>query len=286
MNSSPASRITEQQISHFHDDGYICLRQIFKPEWIEMLRQGLEKSMRQPGEFVWTYTEESDGRHFHNENRRWQDIEEYRQFIFESPVGGIVGKLAGWREACLLFDSAFMRSPGTATRTPWHQDLPYLCIGGAAALVSAWIPLQPVSRDSSLECIRGSHHWNKNFYRLNFDPAGDQGHMAEDDLQEWDELPDIDADRNSYVIDSFDMEPGDCLVIDGNLVHGSAGNLDPDRELAVVTIRLLGDNAVYRPDKPGGVQPDLSQYAEKAGLRPGDPVRSTLFPLVWSSPTS
>lgn len=284
MNTAMYRQPDADDIATFQRDGVICLRGAFDTDWIELLKQGLAKSMEAKGEFVWNYTHEADGRHFHNENRRWHEIEEYRRFMFESPVAALIGTLMGWKQASLLFDSAFLRTPGTATRTPWHQDLPYLCIDGEDALCSAWTPLYPVGRESTLECVRGSHRWSKKFFRLNFDPAGGKGHMDEggDDEEDWDEVPDIDADRSAFDIAGYAMEPGDCLVLHGMILHGSAGNLDKTRNLAAFTTRVMGDNAVYRPDKPGGVQPDLGRFAKACGLEPGAPVRSELFPQIWA----
>lgn len=283
MNNALSEKITREQIRYFQENGEICVRQVFDQSWIELLKTGLESSMKSPGEFVWTFVDEDDGHHFHNENRRWHEIEAYKQFIFESPVAELIASLMQWKQANLLFDSAFMRTPGTSTRTPWHQDLPYLCVDGEDALCSAWIPLYPVKRESSLECVRGSHRWEKNYYRLNFDPKGSKGHMDStgDDQAQWDELPDIESDRESYDIAGYEMAPGDCLIIHGKILHGSAGNLDPDLPQAVVTTRLLGDKAYYQPEKPGGIQPDLSHYAEGCGLKAGAPVDSELFPKIW-----
>ena len=282
MSDARTVSITENQKQRFHEDGFLYLPQSIDKGWVEVLKSGLEQSMAQPGEFLWTYTDEDDGRHFHNENRRWHEIDAYCDFIFQSPVGELIGKVAGWEKACLLFDSAFYRSPGTATRTPWHQDLPYLCVDGDHVLASAWIPLYPIARESTLECVRGSHRWNKRFFRMNFDPEGERSHMQGDHEERWDRIPDIDGNRDQFEICGYAMSPGDCLILDGEVLHGSAGNLDPEQPLAVVTIRMLGDDAIYRPDKPGGVQPDLDAYAREAGLRPGDPVESALFPRVWS----
>ena len=45
---------------------------------------------------------------------------------------------------------------GTRQPTPWHQDQPYYNVDGTQN-VSFWIPVDPVSRASTLEFVAGSH---------------------------------------------------------------------------------------------------------------------------------
>lgn len=283
----PATRqLTPEEVETFQKDGVIVVRNAFDPAWVEKLKVGLEKSMSQAGKYFWGWIDDKEtGSHFHNENRRWPDIEEYREFLFNSGVAELCAQAGKWATANLLYDSAFLRTPGTRVKTPWHQDLPYICVDGEDALISAWTPLFPVDEDSTLMCVRGSHRWNKNYYRLNFDPKGPKGHMdaTGDDETLWDELPDIDADRSQYDIAAFAMEPGDTLIIHGMVIHGSDGNNRKDRPVSVVTARMLGDKAVYFPDKPGGTQPDFKEEAAAVGLKPGQPVDSPLFPRIWQA---
>ena len=165
--------------------------------------------------------------------------------------------------------------------TPWHQDQPYHCVEGSDVECSVWIPLYPVDRESSLEFVRGSHRWGKNFFRLSFDPKF-KAQIPGDDESLWDELPDIDGNRSGYDIVGHALEAGDCIVFHALTLHAGAGNLDAQKPLAAFSIRLAGERAVYRPDKPGGTQPDWSQLAASCNLKPGDPISSDLFPKVWS----
>lgn len=269
----------------FRRDGVICLRQALSQAWIEELRRGVNRAISEPGEYSWIYMDEKDGRRFINQNRRWHEIEEYRHFIFGSPVASLAGTLMGWTQASLLYDSVFYRTAAANAASPWHQDMPYYCVEGKDCLCTAWTPLYPVDHDCALECIRGSHQWGKTFYRLNFDPVGSRGQLdAQGDTEaHWDELPDIEANRAHYDIVSYAMEPGDCLIFHGMLLHASAGNSHPETPLVAVSVRLLGDSAVYRPDKIGGTAPNLDYHAAACNLRPGGPMTSASFPRVWQA---
>ena len=61
-------------------------------------------------------------------------------------------------------DHVLVKHPGNSTVTPWHQDQPYYCVQGERT-VSFWTPLDPVSRNVCMECVAGSHTWNRAGYR-------------------------------------------------------------------------------------------------------------------------
>ena len=275
------AELSRERVEAFQRDGTICLRGVIDSEWIEPLRETVEEARESPGEYTDVIVDEPDGRHYHSELRRWPEFETYRRFIFDSPAASIAGTLMEWNEVSLLWDTVLYRTAGVAVKTPWHHDTPYHCVDGVDAECSVWIPLYPVGRESSLEFVRGSHRWGKNFFRPNFDPKF-KAQVQGDDESLWDELPDIDAKRSDFDIVGHALEPGDCLVFHGLTLHGSAGNLDAEKPLVALSIRFAGERAVYRPDKPGGMYYDWSHLAAASNLRPGDPVSSDMFPRVWS----
>ena len=59
------------------------------------------------------------------------------------------------------------KDPGTNKKTPWHQDQPYYPVDGSANC-SIWMPIDPVSLDTAIEFVRGSHRWGKWFYPRKF----------------------------------------------------------------------------------------------------------------------
>ena len=75
----------------------------------------------------------------------------------ENAPGGAVGAaLMRSRSARLYHDHMLTKEPGTRQRTPWHQDQPYYNIDGRQGC-SFWIPVDAVSRESTLEFVAGSH---------------------------------------------------------------------------------------------------------------------------------
>ena len=99
------------QIEEFRRTGVVAIRDAFDVAWIGVLKRGLQRSLEQRGPYYWEFYHDQQGRHFHNENRRWPEIEEYRQFLFDSPTG----------ELCaLLVDADLINGIGIQCR---HQGL-------------------------------------------------------------------------------------------------------------------------------------------------------------------
>ena len=85
--------ISPEQISTFAHDGAVCLRGLFKKEWLEQLALGLEKNLADPGPDGTIYTPEGQPGRFYDDYCNWQRIDEYREFITDSPAAEIAGRL-------------------------------------------------------------------------------------------------------------------------------------------------------------------------------------------------
>ncbi len=267
----------------FATDGVVCLRQVIDRHWIEQLRIGVERNLAQPSDRSRLWHRDGDGRTSSYDSQVWQQIPEYRRFVFESPMAAIAGRLLGATAVNFFFDAIFVRSAGSRFRTPFHQDEPYWSVEGFDTC-SAWMPLVPVERKSALEFVRGSHRWTTRFRQTNFGAmTGDERDQVDFGLDA-EPFPDIEGQRRRYDIVSWDMEPGDVAAFNARIIHGGSGNLAPDRELRVFNTQWLGDDVrvVFRPE---GMDPDHSAAMTAAGLRPGDRIGTDLYPEVWRRPT-
>ena len=175
----------------------------------------------------------------------WQDIEEYKKFIFNSPAAQICGRLTGSATINFFFDSVFVRSTGTQFETPWHQDEPYWSVEGHDSC-SLWLPLVPVKRKSSLSFVPGSHHLKSVFKQYNFGDLNPERKKNVDQVDFSDiaeqEFPDINADPERFNVVSWDVQPGDCIAFNGRTMHGGSGKLDGDCDLRVFTTKWVGDD--------------------------------------------
>ena len=93
MNTELSREITDEEIDTFHADGVILLKAMFDDGWIELLKQGLGENCENPTHRARTWDRDASGHTMFWDSQAWQGIEEYQQFIFNSPAAEIAGKL-------------------------------------------------------------------------------------------------------------------------------------------------------------------------------------------------
>lgn len=267
-NSNPLREITQAEIDTYNEDGIVCLRGLFSQEWVEMLREAAEYSMKRPSDMAIELAEElgKEGRFFHD-TFVWRYNELCKKFIFKSPAAEIAGKIMNSDKVNIFFDQWLIKEPGTATPTPWHHDMPYWPIKGWQ-ISSLWLALDPVNAGSgAVEYVKGSHKWGKMFQPATFSGSHDYG----DDLPK---VPDIETMRDELEFVQFEMEPGDCTIHQGLLVHGAGGNTSSTMRRRAYVSRWAGDDAVF--DLRDGVQ----EMPPMPDIPNGSPLDSELWPRI------
>jgi len=280
--AGPGVPVSDAERTAYANDGVVCLRGAIGAEWIETARAGAERNLKEPGPYAHTYAKDEAGHVFFNDVVSWRRIPEFERFLLHSPAGAIAARMMESRVARVFYDSMFYRTAGTRARTPWHQDEPYWCVEGPVC--SVWVPLDPVARPSALEFVRGSHRWESTFFRESFfaEGAGTHAFEAAPGARPAEEtplgrIPDIETNPERYGILAWAMEPGDCLVFNGRVLHGGSGNLPTGKRLRALAARYTGEGAIYKPDKLGGTDPDLRH----TGHTPGTPFDGPHFPVAW-----
>ena len=167
MNRQLPFSITEEQKQRFSTDGVVCLRGLFDDDWIGVLTAGIEKNLSDPGQRSRIWDRTADNRTMFYDSDNWRRIPEYEQFVYHSPCVDIATALLTTDRVNFIFDAVFVRSTGVTFPTPWHQDEPYWSAGGMDT-VSIWMPLVPVSRESALAFVPGSHLWPNHFRQRDF----------------------------------------------------------------------------------------------------------------------
>ena len=104
----------------------------------------------------------------------------------------------------LFHDHVLVKEPGTPTVTPWHSDRPYYFVDGAQT-VSFWIPLDPVTTETTLRLVAGSHRWEKDVLPVRWLEGDDFYPDADDYLP----VPDPDRDPDRYDVLEWALEPGE-----------------------------------------------------------------------------
>jgi ectoine hydroxylase-related dioxygenase (phytanoyl-CoA dioxygenase family) len=263
--------ISEQDIQRYQQDGVVMLPGVLDLATIQNLRAAVDVVLAKLSPDGNEYAQPGEGRFAQDMFMAQRDDdagEVFRALVLQSPLAEVAGRIMGAKQVRFFYDQLFVKEPGSVAPTPWHQDLPYWPLQGEQ-ICGIWCPLDDVDAHSgAVQYIKGSHrtgHW----YRPR--------HFGGDDAYagaHGEPMPDINTlvpeqDRAQWL-----MQPGDCIVFHGLTIHGSNGNRHMQRRRRAVSLRWMGDDAVY-DSRPG-------TYAFHApGAVHGQPLHGPRYPQVW-----
>ena len=290
MDNRLLCEITEDHIRTYEEDGVVVIRGAISLDWVEYMREAMERVLDKPGPTGGDINDDGRGR-FAFETFMWLHEEGFKRLAHESPLGELAGRLMRSSKSHFLYDFFFSKEPHTPHATSWHQDQVGVCCHGKQ-VIGTWMPLDVVTRESGApEYIRGSHKWDL-WYTIRYDTE----HRGEDysknyvvlpeedtvDPAQWGETftpqPDFEAERDKHDIVTFDSEPGDIVVNNLLLTHGAPGN-QTERRRRAVGGRWVGDDAVFAL-RSGTANVNIPAEVD---LKDGDPFPPDhpLFPQVW-----
>ncbi|NNE75350.1 MAG: phytanoyl-CoA dioxygenase [Acidimicrobiales bacterium] len=257
----------------FHRDGAVCVRQAFGRVHVALAEAAIEANLAALSPRAKRASATDDGA-FIEDFCNWDAIPTMERFIRESPAAEIAGELTGSDTIRLYHDHLLVKEPGTAQRTPWHQDQPYYNVDGRQN-ASLWFPVDPVDRSTTLEFIAGSHRGPWYLPRTFLDDRAKwfpEGTLAE--------MPDFAADPDRWPVIGWAPEPGDAVFFNMLAVHGSGGVSGTHRR-RVLSIRFLGDDMVHAP-RPWTTSPPFPGLESE--IPAGAPMVHPRFPVVWTRP--
>lgn len=262
--------IAPEQIESFQRDGAICIRQLLSPEEVVILKQGIEYNLQHLSPRAKVASKADDPGLFIEDFCTWQQNPFYQQIIFQSVLNRVARALMQSQEVRLYHDHLLVKEAHTRQVTPWHQDQPYYNIDGRQNC-SMWIPVDPVSRYSTLEFVAGSHlgPWLMPRTFMNNEAKW----FPEGSLQE---LPDIEKARDNFPIIGWDVQPGDVVCFHMLTLHAARGVTESQRR-RVFSVRFLGDDIRHAP-RPWPTSPDFPGLSDE--LAPDAPMHHALFPLM------
>ena len=263
--------IDDDTVGQFQRDGAACIRQLFRPEEMSVLRTGIDTNLAHLSPRAKVASSADDPGYFVEDFCNWQDNDDYRRFIFDSALPEAAGRLMRSTTARLYHDHMLTKEPGTRQPTPWHQDQPYYNIEGRQN-ISFWIPVDPVSRKSTLEFVAGSHRGPWLMPRSFMDAQAKW--FPEGSLTD---LPNIEANRDAFPILGWELEPGDAVCFQMLTLHASRG-VSGKRRRRVFSVRFLGDDITHAPRR-WRTSPEFPGLKEV--LPAGAPMNHALFPVLW-----
>jgi ectoine hydroxylase-related dioxygenase (phytanoyl-CoA dioxygenase family) len=260
----------EEAVAAFALEGVACVRQVLNAQEVADAAAAVDAVLAGPGTLAQVASGADDPGAFVEDFCRWQEIAQIERLARHSRVPAVAAALMATPQVRLYHDHILVKEPGTAQRTPWHQDQPYYNVDGRG--VSAWIAVDPVPEDGSLELVAGTHRgpWLMPRTFLTKEARWfPEGSLAE--------LPDIDADRAAFGIRRFALQPGDAIFFDFLTVHGAPGFPFRSRR-RVLSLRYLAADARHAP-RPWRTSPPF--HGLEAVLPAGAAMDHPLFPVVW-----
>lgn len=260
-----APRVTEEDILTYRRDGAVCLRGVLGADRVEELLADAQRITveKQDVGLLPTYP----GRYM---SRR---VESFRRLAFDSPLAEVAGRVMESNEIRFFFDEIFAKPPQSDEKTIWHSDRMGWPVSGGM-VPSLWLPLTPISHENSLEVIAGTHTQDVRYWL--FSPNA-RKMIKPDDRSPHPDGEAMRADPNNRFL-TWEMEPGDLLIIHPWALHYSHGNPTDGWRIAV-SLRVFGDDIVWDP-RPDCVNLAGVSFDEMIdGERPAGP----LFPLLWSA---
>jgi len=268
MPEMPLRDLTAAELEAYDRDGVFCARGLFPAEWVERMAAAVDRIVAAPTLLGTAVSDANAG--FSNDLFLWKIDDDFRDWVYDSPASHVARQVLGSKKVRHFYDQLFVKSAGCQIPTPWHHDVTFWPVNvECRSLVSIWITFDPVARESSgLEFVKGSHRWPERFKAVT--PTYDPYMLA----SSFEEPPDIDENRCDYDLFSPDMEPGDCLVFNAHVVHGSSSNDSIEQPRRAFSTRWAGDDVVF--ENRTATMPLLWEH----GLRDGDPIGGSLFPQV------
>ncbi|MDJ0788285.1 MAG: phytanoyl-CoA dioxygenase family protein [Myxococcota bacterium] len=272
MPDAPTRDLSTKEIEAYSRDGVICARGLLPDRWVERMAAAIDRNVEHPSLLGGAVSMRDAN--FSGDLFVWKLDDDFRDFVYESPAARIAQQLLGSRVVRHFYDQLFVKPPGCHVPTPWHHDITFWPVDPSCrGLCSLWITFDEVERASSgLEFVKGSHRWERRFKAItpNYDP-----YMADSDYED---APDIDADRASYDLFCPDLQPGDMLIFNAHVVHGSSGNHSTDQPRRALASRWCDDSVVFEPRH--ATMPLLWDH----GLEAGEFLAGSLFPQILPEP--
>lgn len=216
----------------FARDGAVCARGVVAADLLERVARAIDDNLAAPSELALIASGADDPGRFVEDFCNWPRFPAYRELA--EAMAPLAREIMGSQSVRLYHDHLLVKEAGTKQPTPWHQDQPYYDVEGRD-VISMWLPVDPVPRESSLEFVAGTHLGPWLMPRTFLERESKwfpEGSLAD--------VPAIDEDRDAFPIIGWELQPGDAVFFHALTLHGSRGSATRRR---VISIRFLGDDA-------------------------------------------
>lgn len=265
----------------YERDGAAIVRGVIPPDWVDYLRAGVARLMARPDPSSQNYAVAGRPRFF-AQAFPWLLDGAFRRWALHGPLTQLARQaMPAARSLTFFYDQVFAKEPGSATRTPWHQDIPYLPLAGDQ-LLRIWVALDPVTVDNgAVHYLKGSHRWGVVYHPIGFKQTPATTDAYRD--SRFTVPPDFDAAYDRYDWLVGEAEPGDVLLHHPWTVHGSRERRTTRVRRAVANL-YAGDTVTWDPHPANMFRnTDLAGHVQAPDLVAGGPIECDLFPRVWAA---
>lgn len=270
---------TPNECDTYRRDGAVLLRGILSPDWIDVIRTGLDESYSAPGALSSKLAMPDGKGEIRMDQMPSLANARLMSVVTDSPAAAIAGALLDTGSVHHVLDQMFFKPSGTILPTAWHQDTPYLRVKGDN-LCRLWMSCDPSPAKVTVNVVRGSHLWGVEFRPVEAEDVD----AVEEELgdgfsykaarfdQSLPKVPRIAEHQDSFDILSWDVEPGDILAFNGNILHGSSHTV-PNHPISRRALAILwGAGDVASIHRPGHAVPDIA-LARGLEAPDGTPIR-------------
>jgi ectoine hydroxylase-related dioxygenase (phytanoyl-CoA dioxygenase family) len=274
MNRKPGRKLTEDDIRRYEEDGVVCLRGMFDPEWVERMHDASVRFMDSGKGRVRIVKRPDETGKFYSNVFMCASDPDFMAFRNESPAAEIAATLMRVDTVRFWYDQLFIKEPATKAPTQWHHDLPYWPFRGTH-LISLWVAFTPVDKESSgVEYIAGSHKWGKFYQAVTPDEDPNFTDPTLEPCPNFDNAEYRKDPKLRYL--SWSLQPGDVVCHHPLTVHGAGGNKSASQRRIGLSIRFLGDDVQWDPREK------VVKIPVQPKVKPGEyPADDAIFPVIW-----
>lgn len=77
--------VTDDLKTIYADDGVVCVRGAFNPDWLQLAERAIEDARAKPGPMFVDYSAETRPGNYCTDFWVWREVAAMRDFIFDSP---------------------------------------------------------------------------------------------------------------------------------------------------------------------------------------------------------
>lgn len=258
-------RFRDEQVSFFHENGYLAGVRVLTDEQIEALRASLDRLVdpKHPGHdlFYEFHSNESSNPAtilFHALGA-WRIEEPFHDILWNAAFVVPAAQLLGG-PVRFWHDQLFCKPAHHGGVVAWHQDYSYWTRTEPVAHVTCWMALDDSTTENGcVYYVPGSHRWNL------LPITGLAGDMNEIRTVLTDEQ------KEQFYPVPIELKRGECSFHHALTVHGSYENRSPRQRRATLINAFRDGVKSARNDAPlEGVPP----------VPAGQPMRGQFFPLL------